>query len=680
MSSGAQLIGAGVVQVKADDTQFRDALSKLPALAQQKIDLTMRSIQDRIAKKRFNLVFETDPTKIRKLEGELDTLERKLNQVKLNAIDMGGKLDSAAGKAAAGAVKAAAAADRMGVQWANAANRAAQAERDLLAKIEATGTATGRAGAARGASLDAAGRDAAKAGSRAAQGLYQIGAAVDDIQYGFRGVLNNIPQVAMAFGSAGLAGGIAIAVTAAYQLYMHMDELMNLLGKGTIKSAADQMKELADQTSRSADEQQRLTKAKRQEEAVEGQEKDRPKHIEESAKKTREAITEAGRQHIREGLKQSGIVGPDAAEKSRLEDELAQLEQKKKMAANANFGGVEGLVGGLANTFYFDKEIKKKKKEIRDLHDKATGEYLADVENNEKGRREQFMKDLAEHPERYGQGKTPEEKAASGKKLLETLKKTAPAEVKKELEGKSPEAKTATKEAKHAEKVRKGITNTLRRFGQSVKRKADAQLRKNAAVTKAEAAKRARTARGFAAPMSKGGIGRKLLRNPKADITNDVIANLMGQGVKAGKARDMAGEIVAAIQASVGKRISDRVGKFGGTAAEAGKFLADKEERDENKRKLRADDVKREADQRVDDAKERVSDAKYKVRQAFMGSQKSQVMGLQEFLNSQLTGSLNGQDRQRELLEAMKDQARAERELTDAIRKKADLIAVAAPG
>jgi hypothetical protein len=62
-----------------------------------------------------------------------------------------------------------------------------------------------------------------------------------------------------------------------------------------------------------------------------------------------------------------------------------------------------------------------------------------------------------------------------------------------------------------------------------------------------------------------------------------------------------------------------------------------------------------------------------------MGSQKSSVMGVHEFINQQMTSSLNGEDRQKQLLEAMKEQTRAERELKDAIQDRKNVIAVAAP-
>lgn len=86
---------------------------------------------------------------------------------------------------------------------------------DTLGKAE---TAARRTGQAIGQSF---GR-----GSNAAMGLLQLGQAIDDVQYGFRAIVNNIPMIAMGFGAgAGIAGAVSIAAVAVNQLINHWDEL-----------------------------------------------------------------------------------------------------------------------------------------------------------------------------------------------------------------------------------------------------------------------------------------------------------------------------------------------------------------------------------------------------------------------------------------------------------------------
>lgn len=59
-----------------------------------------------------------------------------------------------------------------------------------------------------------------KATGNAANKMLILGQFVDDAQYGLRGVVNNMPQVAQAFGgTAGLAGAVGIAAVAVSQLY-----------------------------------------------------------------------------------------------------------------------------------------------------------------------------------------------------------------------------------------------------------------------------------------------------------------------------------------------------------------------------------------------------------------------------------------------------------------------------
>ena len=69
-------------------------------------------------------------------------------------------------------------------------------------------------------------------GSDAAMGLLYLGQTVDDLQYGFRAIVNNIPQIAMAFGAgAGTAGAIGIAAVAVSQLINHWEELKASVGE-----------------------------------------------------------------------------------------------------------------------------------------------------------------------------------------------------------------------------------------------------------------------------------------------------------------------------------------------------------------------------------------------------------------------------------------------------------------
>ena len=64
-------------------------------------------------------------------------------------------------------------------------------------------------------------------------GLLMVSQAVEDAQYGLNAIVNNIPYIVMAFGgSAGLAGGISLAMVALNQFVAHASAAKNAL-KGT---------------------------------------------------------------------------------------------------------------------------------------------------------------------------------------------------------------------------------------------------------------------------------------------------------------------------------------------------------------------------------------------------------------------------------------------------------------
>jgi len=93
-------------------------------------------------------------------------------------------------------------------------------------------------------------KEVGSAGNSAAQRLMTLSQAADDAQYGFRGVLNNIPQIVAAFGGTmGLAGGISIAATALYQIYDRFIDVGEAAEKGTQTAGSyvdDLRKEISD--------------------------------------------------------------------------------------------------------------------------------------------------------------------------------------------------------------------------------------------------------------------------------------------------------------------------------------------------------------------------------------------------------------------------------------------------
>ncbi len=69
-------------------------------------------------------------------------------------------------------------------------------------------------------------------GTGGAQGLLQMSYAIDDLQYGFRAIVNNIPQIAMSIGgpnAMAIAGAAGIAAVAVNQLIQHWGALSDAM-------------------------------------------------------------------------------------------------------------------------------------------------------------------------------------------------------------------------------------------------------------------------------------------------------------------------------------------------------------------------------------------------------------------------------------------------------------------
>jgi trimeric autotransporter adhesin len=100
----------------------------------------------------------------------------------------------------------------------------AQGEREATRAHIESATASGKAG-------DGVKTAANQSGLSAYKWLL-LGNAIQDVQYGFEAIVNNIPGIVMSFGgSAGLAGGIGIAAVAAQQLLLHLGDIKKAFGE-----------------------------------------------------------------------------------------------------------------------------------------------------------------------------------------------------------------------------------------------------------------------------------------------------------------------------------------------------------------------------------------------------------------------------------------------------------------
>jgi hypothetical protein len=187
-----------------------------------------------------------------------------------------------------------------------------------------------------------------------ALGLMAVGNAVDDLQYGFRSIVNNIPQIVYMFGgSAGLAGGAAIGAVAINQLMQHWNQLMDAMQSRWLGVAAADLEAARIKAEKAAD---AFGKLKQEMNPVQA----------EAANLWKKAIVEApgGLEKFAEGMRGAimGMPGLRPEETAVEKKERADLEREKKNI----IPGVDVVA---------DDRLRKIKKRLADM-DKALADAL----------------------------------------------------------------------------------------------------------------------------------------------------------------------------------------------------------------------------------------------------------------------------------------------------------------
>ncbi len=159
-------------------------------------------------------------------------------------------------------------------------------------------------------------------GMGGAQGLLQLGYAIDDLQYGFKSIVNNIPQIALSFGgkdAMAIAGGVGIAAVAINLLITHWEEIQKLwMSNASVQEAAN-IKELAEQLKEAAEQAEKYLKAKTE----------ARKFTEAGVEK---AIVEGGAEGMLQGIEQYLQKSAPAVSKTTLETVGNQGETRTRAA------------------------------------------------------------------------------------------------------------------------------------------------------------------------------------------------------------------------------------------------------------------------------------------------------------------------------------------------------------
>jgi hypothetical protein len=684
-TGGSQVIGSGTVIVQADDAKFQSALAKLPDRAKSQIDAAMRAIQAQMAKGAadWNKAFQKgDTAGMDALAAKADVLAARLNAVKLRAVEMGDAQDKAAQRAAESAKRQADAEDRRAAAAVRAAADARRREAaELAASRAAEAAAAAREQAARraaaaemieGMALEARlsgyaeeGRligQVGTAGGGAAQALFQLGAAVDDAQYGFRGVANNIPMIVMALGGAGLAGAVSIAVTAIYQLHTHSDMLKEkFLGIApAVNTAADALRRYADQAKNAEKATERLG-AKRAAETL--------GKVQEAGEKAEVALSadeETANRRYREAQERFGGKNVGAAlaasdEGQEMLNSSAEVAQVKKEVDERVAKHMKTIRGTGMGMFLTGEQIARARERIR-----TNIEQSPEIQEKINEAREAAKNRILGEAETGSVPGTRERVAG----ILEKSKDAAARAAAYEMKRATPEAVKEDREAERRGKLRSATEG----LGRALQEKMEAAAKALREQNKAEGERFGRHAAG-------GAIGRALLENPNmtdAQLKNKILSQMAMERVPPEKRMAQADSAAKAAR----KAVADRETQLIERRAERGETI----DRDEARKRLKASDelrdfqekmAKQEGQDQVRHARRRAEDAGERVRR-LRTEGVGQFHGLTDFAKTIQSNAFQAADRQKELQRAITDEIVAMRDLNNTM-KQVDLRARAGP-
>jgi hypothetical protein len=253
--------------------------------------------------------------------------------------------------------------------------------------------AAGTSGGGGAAGLSAAQRQLQQQSRMAALALMQLGYMADDIQYGFRSIVNNIGPLTYALSTAAgasvtmgfnLAAAAQIGAVAVYQIYTQWDRLMGVMGVPVVRTEAEDMEELGKQTSRTAEETVKLNKYKKEQAEIARLLTEQTKDQKDRKKDTEAAIVETGDDKA-SGMEKvvAGIVaarrksgtGEHANDFERGELRRVDEEQAKKKGGPVELKGQDWV--NAMKKFNIDKEVKDLDKTIEAMNKNIAHEILS---------------------------------------------------------------------------------------------------------------------------------------------------------------------------------------------------------------------------------------------------------------------------------------------------------------
>lgn len=179
--------------------------------------------------------------------------------------------------------------------------------------------------------LDRNSQQATRSVKNMGQGMLQVAYFMDDVQYGIKGILNNIPGLVMGFGGgAGLAGAMSLAVLAGAKLY-------DWMGKMEDKSA-DLAKKMKEHSKEIAEASRQAIRASYQA-LQEFNQQERTKTVNEEYQNYVKGITREFEYQTEELEKQIRLRREEAARQKGIDTRQAELDR-----VNLEVGYQEGRI------------------------------------------------------------------------------------------------------------------------------------------------------------------------------------------------------------------------------------------------------------------------------------------------------------------------------------------------
>ncbi|WP_422931783.1 hypothetical protein [Singulisphaera sp. PoT] len=410
-----------------------------------------------------------------------------------------------------------------------------------------------------------AGMSKATSGSGAlARGLMQVGYAVDDLQYGFNGVVNNISPLVYSFTAAagastamasGIAAGAQLAAVAAYQVYSHWHDVQDLFGVGATRTEAEEMEDLAKATKLTADEQKRLNDYKKEQKELEKLRDTPNKETRESEKAVKKAVEDIGFNELKVGL-MKGFIGDNTNAKISP-DEQAELDAASDLVARSEKVTPEMRQDRINKRDEVQERINKR---LSDADSEKAEDLLMRAMNDNEGK----------------DSKNPGAMAALKNRVMlnESL---FPEGTLENLDKTSPEARKKAKDEKKAKKEAKDLSDQI-----------DSQFAAfdaDNAEWKKYRAKREKWVKEQADALKGGDLGQAAIAGT---LTEDMVRDrLTKMGVDKGKVDAASDDVFRKLEIEGGKAISGRVALTGEDRDVAAANLAREDQ--EKRRKKDAD-------------------------------------------------------------------------------------------